>query len=112
MTCVLFGSLKTTLAAAFWISCRGLTVQAGMPPNRALQLGSLGRTRAWTSCRSCVGRSDREGLIDDEGLKLFTANLHYSSSNVVCESSRFLAVLEGVMLCGEVVIHSKKHVSE
>jgi len=31
VTCALFGSLKTTLAEAFWISCRGLTEEAGRP---------------------------------------------------------------------------------
>jgi len=37
VTCALFGSLKTTLAAAFWINCRGLTEQTGRPARRALQ---------------------------------------------------------------------------
>jgi len=32
--CALFGSLKTTLAAAFWISCRLIRVR---PARRALQ---------------------------------------------------------------------------
>ncbi len=35
--CVLFGSLKMNLAAAFWINCRGLMVLAGRPAKRALQ---------------------------------------------------------------------------
>ncbi len=29
VTCVLFGSLKINLAAAFWINCRGLMELAG-----------------------------------------------------------------------------------
>ncbi len=37
VTWAYFGSLKTTLAAAFWISCRGLIVHAGRPAKRALQ---------------------------------------------------------------------------
>ncbi len=37
VTCVLFGSLKMNLAAAFWINCRGLMELAGRPAKRALQ---------------------------------------------------------------------------
>ncbi len=37
VTCVLFGSLKINLAAAFWINCRGLMELAGRPAKRALQ---------------------------------------------------------------------------
>ncbi len=37
VTCVLFGSLKINLAAAFWINCRGLIKMAGRPAKRALQ---------------------------------------------------------------------------
>ncbi len=37
VTCVLFGSLKMNLAAAFWINCRGLKELAGRPAKRALQ---------------------------------------------------------------------------
>ncbi len=35
--CVVFGSLKINLAAAFWINCRGLMELAGRPAKRALQ---------------------------------------------------------------------------
>ncbi len=31
LTCVLFGSLKINLAAAFWINCRDLMELAGRP---------------------------------------------------------------------------------
>ncbi len=31
VTCILFGSLKINLAAAFWINCRGLMELAGRP---------------------------------------------------------------------------------
>ncbi len=31
VTCVLLGSLKINLAAAFWINCRGLMELAGRP---------------------------------------------------------------------------------
>ncbi len=37
VTCVLFGSLKINLAAAFWINCRGLKGLGGRPAKRALQ---------------------------------------------------------------------------
>ncbi len=37
VTCVLFGSLKINLAAAFWINCRGLMELAGRPAKRTLQ---------------------------------------------------------------------------
>ncbi len=37
VTCVLFGSLKINLAAAFWINCRCLMELAGRPAKRALQ---------------------------------------------------------------------------
>ncbi len=37
VTCVLFGSLKINLAAAFWINCIGLMELAGRPAKRALQ---------------------------------------------------------------------------
>ncbi len=37
VTCVLFGSLKMYLAAAFWINCKGLIELAGRPDKRALQ---------------------------------------------------------------------------
>ncbi len=37
VTCILFGSLKTNLAAAFWINCKGLIELAGRPAKRALQ---------------------------------------------------------------------------
>jgi len=47
-----FSSLKISLATAFWISCRDLTVDAGRPAERALQKSSLDRRGAWT--RSCV----------------------------------------------------------
>ncbi len=65
-----FGSLKTTLAAAFWISCRVLIVNAGRPAKRALQKSSLERTIAWT--RSCAASSDWKGLIV---LMLYKENL-------------------------------------
>ncbi len=42
VTCVLFGSLKINLAAAFWINCRGLMELAGRPAKRALQ------SQVWT----------------------------------------------------------------
>ncbi len=45
VTCVLFGSLKINLAAAFWINCRGLMELTGRPAKRALQWSSLDRTR-------------------------------------------------------------------
>ncbi len=35
--CILFGSLKINLAAAFWINCKGLMELAGRPAKRALQ---------------------------------------------------------------------------
>ncbi len=35
--CILFGSLKNNLAAAFWIKCRCLMELAGRPAKRALQ---------------------------------------------------------------------------
>jgi len=38
VACALFGFLKTTLAVAFWIRCRGLTVHAGRPAKRAKML--------------------------------------------------------------------------
>ncbi len=34
VTCVLFGSLKINLAAAFWINCRGLMELAGDLPRK------------------------------------------------------------------------------
>ncbi len=37
VTCVLFGSLKINLAAAFCINCRGLMELAGRPAKRASQ---------------------------------------------------------------------------
>ncbi len=37
VTCVLFGSLKINLAAAFWINCRDLKELAGRPAKRALK---------------------------------------------------------------------------
>ncbi len=37
VACVLFGSLKINLAAAFWINFRGLKELAGIPAKRALQ---------------------------------------------------------------------------
>ncbi len=37
VTCVLLGSLKINLAAAFCINCRGLMELAGRPAKRALQ---------------------------------------------------------------------------
>lgn len=37
VTCALFGSLKTTLAAADWISCKGLIEMAGRPAKKGLQ---------------------------------------------------------------------------
>ncbi len=36
VTCILFGSLKINLAAAFWINCRGLMELAGRPTKIAL----------------------------------------------------------------------------
>ncbi len=102
VTCVLFGSLKINLAAAFWINCKGLKELAGRPPKRALQQSSLDRTRAWT--RSCVACSQRKGLIF---LILYNANLQdravlamrsekFSLSSIT--TTRFLAVFEGVMV--------------
>ncbi len=35
--CILFGSLKINLAAAFWINCRDLIELAGRPVKKALQ---------------------------------------------------------------------------
>ncbi len=46
VTCVLFGSLKINLSAAFWMNCRGLMELAGRPAKRALQKSSQDRTRA------------------------------------------------------------------
>ncbi len=37
VTCILFGSLKMYLAAAFWINGKGLIELAGRPAKRALQ---------------------------------------------------------------------------
>ncbi len=37
VTWAFFGSLKTTLAAAFWISCRGLIVHVGRPAKITLK---------------------------------------------------------------------------
>ncbi len=99
LTCILFGSLKINLAAAFWINCRGWMELAGRPAKRALS--GLDRTRAWT--RSCVACSGRKGLIF---LKLYNANLQdwavlvmwsekFSLSLIT--TPRFLAVFEGVM---------------
>ncbi len=39
--CILFGSLKTYLAAVFWINCERLIELAERPAKRALQLSNL-----------------------------------------------------------------------
>jgi len=56
-----FSSLKISLATAFWISCRDLTVNAGRPAERSLQKSNLDRRGTWT--RSCVAHYERKGLI-------------------------------------------------
>ncbi len=98
LTCVLFGSLKINLAAAFWINCRGLMELTGRPARE--HCNSLDRTRAWT--RSCVACSKRKGLIF---LMLYKAicravlamwSEKFSLSSVT--TPRFLAVSEGVMV--------------
>ncbi len=100
VTCILFGSLKINLAAAFWINCRGFKGLGGRPAKRALQESSLDRTRAWT--RRCEACSERKGVIF---LILYKANLlkkvlamwseKFSLSSI--KTPRFMAAFEGFM---------------
>ncbi len=56
VTCVLFGSLKSNLAAAFWINCRGLMELAERPAKRALQIVKSGQNKSLNKELCCMFR--------------------------------------------------------
>ncbi len=100
VTWALFGLLKTSRAAAFWITCKGLIVHDGSPDRRALQWSSLEMTRAWTSCAACCVR---KGLIflmlcntnqDRAVFAMWSLKVSWSSKI----TPRFLTKLDGIII--------------
>ncbi len=70
LTCILFGSLKINLAAAFWINCRGWMELAGRPAKRAIAIVKSGQNKSLN--KVVLQCSERKGLIF---LILYNANL-------------------------------------
>ncbi len=54
VTCIIFGSLKMYLAAAFWINCKGLIELAGKTCQVSIAIDQPGRTCGTCSFFRCL----------------------------------------------------------
>ncbi len=61
--CILFGSLKINLAAAFCINCRDLMGLAGRPAKRELQIVQSGQNKSLNKELCCMLREKGPDLL-------------------------------------------------
>ncbi len=64
VTCVLFGSLKINLAAAFWINCRGLMELAGKTFQESIAIVKSGQNKSLKKELCCMFREKGPDLLN------------------------------------------------
>ncbi len=64
VTCVLFGSLKINLAAAFWINCRGLMELAWKTCQESIAIVKSGQNKSLNKELCCMFREKGPDLIN------------------------------------------------